>query len=530
MSNRGPGPIPNRWLHCPHKSLNFIAEKFLAFKTPLSNRFDRAMSPDFYFQPDMIFKFVKSNKIRLGLWIDLTNTNRFYDRREVEDSNCRYVKLQCRGHGETPSKEQTQSFIEIVDDFINDHPIEMIGVHCTHGFNRTGFLIISYMVEKMDCSVEAALMAFAQARPPGIYKEDYIRELFKRYEDEEDAVPAPALPDWCFEGGQHADNFTASSSSSNNFSRKRAHPESTSTSGYQQQLTNQLAPDQGTDDDQGGEEDDNNDDDDEVDEAEQEGESSGEKKFEPPTPGKKKKRREFLNLNATFMAGISGVSLVTDQPRLGELQKKVQEMCAWTSNGFPGCQPISMDLQNLKLLHTKPYRVSWKADGTRYMMLIVDTDKVFFVDRDNSIFQVMHMRFPYRKDLGRHLKDTLLDGEMVIDKVNGLSIPRFLVYDIIKFENEDVGKQAFFPTRLKCIEVDIIGPRYEAMKRGMIDKTKEPFSVRNKMFWDLIQAKALLGPKFGSTLSHEPDGLIFQPSLEVIIKTLFQRLKKNNLV
>jgi len=33
--------------------------------------------------------------------------------------------------------------------------------------------------------------------------------------------------------------------------------------------------------------------------------------------------------------------------------------------GFPGSQPVSMDIHNIKLLHTKPYRVTWKADGTR---------------------------------------------------------------------------------------------------------------------------------------------------------------------
>lgn len=35
------------------------------------------------------------------------------------------------------------------------------------------------------------------------------------------------------------------------------------------------------------------------------------------------------------------------------------------SSGFPGCQPVSMDTNNIRLLHEKPYRVSWKADGTR---------------------------------------------------------------------------------------------------------------------------------------------------------------------
>lgn len=34
-------------------------------------------------------------------------------------------------------------------------------------------------------------------RPPGIYKQDYLQELFRRY-DEVDLTPAaPILPDWC---------------------------------------------------------------------------------------------------------------------------------------------------------------------------------------------------------------------------------------------------------------------------------------------------------------------------------------------
>lgn len=103
---------------------------------------------------------------------------------------------------------------------------------------------------------------------------------------------------------------------------------------------------------------------------------------------------------------------------------------------------------------------------------------------------------------------------MVIDKVNGLSIPRYLVYDVIKFENEDVGSRSFVD-RLECIDKEIIGPRHEAMKRGQIRREQEPFSVRKKMFWEITQASALLGEKFAKTLSHEPDGLIFQPKMDV---------------
>lgn len=106
---------------------------------------------------------------------------------------------------------------------------------------------------------------------------------------------------------------------------------------------------------------------------------------------------------------------------------------------------------------------------------------------------------------------------MVIDKVGGENIARYLAYDIIKFEGYDVGEQSFYPTRMGCIEHEIIAPRHQAIQKGIINKSKEPFSVRKKDFWDVTQASSLLGERFAKTLSHEPDGLIFQPSNEVSI-------------
>lgn len=43
------------------------------------------------------------------------------------------------------------------------------------------------------------MAAFSQARTPGIYKGDYLRELFRRYGYVEDMPPPPALPEWCFD-------------------------------------------------------------------------------------------------------------------------------------------------------------------------------------------------------------------------------------------------------------------------------------------------------------------------------------------
>lgn len=47
--------------------------------------------------------------------------------------------------------------------------------------------------------------------------------------------------------------------------------------------------------------------------------------------------------------------------------------------------------------------------------------------------------------------------EMVIDKVNGEKKPRYLAYDIIRYENEDISKKPFDPDRTMYIERRIIG-------------------------------------------------------------------------
>lgn len=314
----------------------------------------------------------------------MTNTKRFYDRSTVEERGAQYIKLQCRGHGETPSPEQTRSFIELVDNFINERPFDVIAVHCTHGFNRTGFLIISYMVERLDCSVEAALAVFANARPPGIYKQDYINELFRRYEDEEDAPQAPEQPNWCLEYDDS--NGTEEISNDN---RKRTYDDNCSSTSQQAAAAAAGAGVAAEDDEDG------------------DGDANGEDGDGGP---KKKRRREMIVKNAVFMDGVPGVRQVSDQPRLQGLQHKVQDWCNWQKSGFPGAQPVSMDRHNIKRLSEIPYRVSWKADGTRYMMLIDGRDEVYFFDRNNSCFQVENVTFVLGKNLNEHLDGTLLDG------------------------------------------------------------------------------------------------------------------------
>ena len=53
-----------------------------------------------------------------------------------------------------------------------------------------GYMVVSFMV-RQGMSVQRALRVFAEHRPPGIYKEDYVRELYRYYHEPLCARRAP---------------------------------------------------------------------------------------------------------------------------------------------------------------------------------------------------------------------------------------------------------------------------------------------------------------------------------------------------
>lgn len=416
--------------------------RFVPFKTPLDDKFEGEISdPALMFPPSMLLDSFPN----IGLWINLTFTDRFYDRQEIESRGIVFKKLSCRGHGETPTEEQTDEFIRIVQSFVQTHPQKLIAVHCTHGFNRTGFLICSFLCQRDDWDINAAVTSFAAARPPGIYKEDYLKKLFEQYGDSEDCPSPPPLPDWCFEedgpDDEEADTSSRSFNRRNNSSRNK----------------------------------------------------------------------DFTKMNPEFMKGVEGVTPILDMRELTRIRQKIKAFVGYNGAGFPGAQPVSMMCANMRYLGEKKYKVSWKADGTRYMLLIEGKDQLYFTDRDFSIFQIHGLTFPSSKNPYEHTTNTLVDGEMVLDedpsKPEGQKTPRFLVYDIIVYEEVHKMGMKDFDQRFDAIRKLIIEPRNKAIVEGLIDRSKEPFGVRRKDFYDLSATEKVMHMKTG----HEHDGLIFQP-------------------
>lgn len=217
--------------------------------------------------------------------------------------------------------------------------------------------------------------------------------------------------------------------------------------------------------------------------------------------------REFTNLNPTFMAGVGGVTPILDMKELTRIRQKIKAFVGFNGNGFPGAQPVSMMSSNMRYLKEKKYRVSWKADGTRYMLLIEGPDQLYFTDRDFSVFKIHGLTFPSARNPQEHIRDTLLDGEMVIDEHEGRHFPRFLIYDFIVHEQTEKLGLRDFDQRYGAIEKLIIEPRNRAIENMAIDREKEPFGIRRKGFWDISATAKVMHMKTG----HEHDGLIFQP-------------------
>jgi hypothetical protein len=91
-----------------------------------------------------------------------------------------------------PTDAEVASFIDIVDKVRDDQEQRssteagwskdhLIGVHCHYGFNRTGYFVVCYLIERCGYSVQKAITTFAEARPNGIRHSHFLDRLFVRY-------------------------------------------------------------------------------------------------------------------------------------------------------------------------------------------------------------------------------------------------------------------------------------------------------------------------------------------------------------
>ena len=328
-------------------------------------------------------------------------------------------------------------------------------------------MIASYILRMLSdptTKVKHVLHSFAQKRPPGIYKNYYIDFLFKYYHQQRPTdAPPPALPPW----------------------------------------KAQASPDHG-----GGGDDDEDD----------EGGGFDDSLF-CGAVGRGIKHDDPLG-EAVSVSEANWVKQLLMEYILERAEDDPHKMM------FPGSQPVSLARSNLDLLSQYRYWVTWKADGTRYLIFIHRTG-TYLIDRSNTVTRVQ-MRWPtplpkhptqkINAPVGNFHVGTILDGEMVVDEDPGtkLRTRRFLVYDMIVLNTVKLQLTPWID-RWKYVEEGVEQPRrleQSEMHKGKwllgYDYGTELFRVRRKAFWPLPQAHKLIHQVIPA-MSHEADGLIFQP-------------------
>eukprot|EP00127_Corallochytrium_limacisporum_P003065 Clim_evm21s145 gene=Clim_evmTU21s145 len=118
----------------------------------------------------------------IGCIIDLSSQTPPYD---TEKCPILYKKMATVSKV-VPSEENVKTFVELVNKTMEEDlkDGESIAVHCHYGFNRTGFMIASYLIEALDYSVSDAIKAYKEARPPGIKHQHFMDRLYLRYPDQ----------------------------------------------------------------------------------------------------------------------------------------------------------------------------------------------------------------------------------------------------------------------------------------------------------------------------------------------------------
>uniref|UniRef100_A0A915Q0V7 Tyrosine specific protein phosphatases domain-containing protein n=1 Tax=Setaria digitata TaxID=48799 RepID=A0A915Q0V7_9BILA len=175
--------LPDRWINYDPVGKDMKGTRFVAFKTPLRPNYFVNRSAGFdeqdIFETKTLLNMANAVGKKIGLVIDLTATDKYYDPHEWTDAGVKYDKIWCVGHRVHTQNENIQKFYSTVSDFLSRHihTGELIGVHCTHGVNRTGYMICRYLIEVDGWDVDSAVKQFEYCRGYKIERKEYIDSL-----------------------------------------------------------------------------------------------------------------------------------------------------------------------------------------------------------------------------------------------------------------------------------------------------------------------------------------------------------------
>lgn len=190
----GPGGVGQQdradiiqWRECTPVGRNIAGTAIVPCKTPFEGWLaDRAYAANMiedtdWFGKEDLLRICQEQGTPVGLVIDLVNTEKYYTG-FMGDDRLEYKKVRIPGR-QVPERGLLEEIFDRIDDFVSRRPGEYVAVHCTHGVNRTGFVVAAYLMTRAHLPQKTkAVAAFEEARGSKIDKE-YLLEALERLEE-----------------------------------------------------------------------------------------------------------------------------------------------------------------------------------------------------------------------------------------------------------------------------------------------------------------------------------------------------------
>lgn len=196
------------------------------------------------------------------------------------------------------------------------------------------------------------------------------------------------------------------------------------------------------------------------------------------------------------------------------LKGHVARMCQMDHERFPGSQPVSFSARDLGKLENQDFWVCEKSDGVRVLFLVV-TDyatkdqSIYVIDRHNTYRQLVGLFFPHHENPMMPLKNTLVDGELVIDVDPNTKreTMRFLAFDCLVIDDQNVMSRTL-DKRYGRLTEWFYKP-YAKMIRDHPHMTEsQPFAICVKEISFSYHVEKVFNVDIPK-LQHENDGLIY---------------------
>uniref|UniRef100_K1PZ87 RNA/RNP complex-1-interacting phosphatase n=1 Tax=Magallana gigas TaxID=29159 RepID=K1PZ87_MAGGI len=162
----------------------FEAESILRWEKyqALGKELCEKLPEDEQFTPKKLVAMVSEQGHRLGMVVDLTFTKKYYAAFEFKGQGVRHEKIFTEGHN-VPNDDVVYRFFDTLESFFKECQDEnqVVGVHCTHGINRTGYVVCRYMIERLGFNADKAMAVYHEARGYPIERENYIEDLRLRH-------------------------------------------------------------------------------------------------------------------------------------------------------------------------------------------------------------------------------------------------------------------------------------------------------------------------------------------------------------